>query len=119
MMFNERDIKALKKLVEKYRSVTLEQIEKEWDDNGSLTMRKITGFGQTEMCTVCKAAEYENSFCIKCFWSIIDNGNFIPCIEAKTYNDIADSLIPQDCLKAVKARADYIEKMLKKYIKED
>ena len=53
---NIRNLQAAKDLVNKYNSITISQIENEYDKEYfiSKVKRNLTGFGLTVTCTLCK-----------------------------------------------------------------
>lgn len=65
-------IKALIKLIDKYETITLDEIKKQWDIHikqwDALHHNKIpkalTGFGSTGTCTICKASLQKCNKCI-------------------------------------------------------
>lgn len=116
---------AAKKLVEKYRSLTLDDITSAIrmvpeDDiaDGYSVMGLLTGFGSFSNCSLCSVFEnpYDDANCQKCIHSLgfTSFGN-IPCTMHHTYSDISNAEDPEDIVLAIRARADYIESIIQKY----
>jgi hypothetical protein len=67
-----KNLKEFKALIERYESITLEEIEENWvkktywDASGELTAMKLTGFGDGETCSLCKAVGYYKNGTAKC-----------------------------------------------------
>ena len=65
------NLKEAKKLLEKYKSITLEQLEEAYDEvglkRGDEILSEITGFGQTSSCILCLAVD---EVCENCIYSI-------------------------------------------------
>lgn len=114
--FNVKNILALKKLVGKYRQLTLAKINSLKEKRGggvSEVMPKYSGFNDYSRCSVCKPID---SACEKCFWNIsLGLASCLGCVKSGYYNGISQAQTPNKLLKAVKKRADYIESQLRKW----
>jgi hypothetical protein len=70
-----KNLEAAKKLVEKYRSVTLEQIKEKWNyarlQPAHDAAKHLTGFGTTHTCTLCKGIHkpFPNEGCKGCLYA--------------------------------------------------
>lgn len=116
----ETCIDAALKLVDKYRSITLEELkESEKDDGGAPCdiLGRITGFGDTRTCSICQSVNVECNNCIYSFKKPKQD-DWYYCIEDITYGNIYDSESYEELLEAINKRADYIEDLVNK-IKND
>jgi hypothetical protein len=123
-----KNLKAAKNLVKKYRSITIEEINKQASridtkfdlymlhfPLGNTVARKLTGFGHVSKCKLCSSVMY---YCPGCIY-YDTKSEFIKrfCLRGeneKTYRAIADAKTPTKLLVAFKKRADHIEKIIKK-----
>lgn len=123
-MASKECIEIAKKLVKRYRSITLEQAEKAYLKTkktngypiGGFVAKKLTGFGSTSSCKLCGACWGSCSNCIYYSYSFYLSLLF-PCLNGKnkkTYEAIRDAETPKQFIKAIRKRADHIEKILKK-----
>ena len=109
-------IETAKRLVQAYKNITLEQLEKEWEGYGEETLYKITGFGSIKECPICSKAE---ACCDKCIHmyrkdvnQFIDAGNFY-CIDG-CYYDMSDAETPKDLYEAIQRRIAYFEEIFER-----
>lgn len=115
----EDSIKAASELAKKYRSITIEDLEKAADPDDYMpcdVLFKITGFGDKAKCTLCSAVHND---CSKCIYSIKQNLgkiNHCYCVDDISYDNIVDAGSFEELLEAIKIRADYIENLIE-YIK--
>lgn len=116
----EDSIKAASELAKKYRSITIEDLEKVVDtddgDEPSEVLSRITGFGDKTKCPICNSVNYD---CSKCIYSIKKNPETIKhcyCTDDISYDNIVDAGSFEELLEAIKIRADYIENLIE-YIK--
>jgi hypothetical protein len=103
-------------LLNKYKSITLDEIESHWNDlektdknievYGEDVANRITGFANPLDCAVCSVV---NNKCIDCVWLKLFN-EF--CYSNDTYKDIEHACTPLELYKAINARAKYIEDLL-------
>jgi len=119
-----KNLDAAKQLVNEYRSITLEQIEKvadniDSDDGFGLSvLRNITGFGSINTCILCSAMGHPlPERCEGCIHSFFENGyencDGYMCVIDKTYDDIESSKSACELLNAVRKRADYLDSLIK------
>lgn len=106
-----KNIEAAKELVKRYRSVTASEIDDVIANSQymSLVPTKLTGFGSTARCTLCKEVGLD---CEICVYSLI--GNNLGCIMDKTYKQIDLATNTEEFLIAFSDRADYLESVIKK-----
>ena len=111
MKKNVKNLPEFKALIERYKTITLEEIEGAFERCGYLTAKnELTGFGQHDTCTLCKKLGVTGWVvdCTGCVFS----GN-MGCIKHKTYRMVADADAPAELLAAYRARAAYMETLLK------
>lgn len=117
MQINNLD--AARRLVEKYRSITREELESnacEDDKYWYEVLSKITGFGSLKKCYLCKECGYiaGDTDCSKCLYSWNTSGECcVPCIEQDTYRNIRDAESLDELYEAIQNRADFIEALIK------
>jgi hypothetical protein len=116
-----KNLKEAKKLVKRYRSITIEEIERELKKSafprsimGSEVAKELAGYGSSSTCTLCKVVRAEG--CSECIYSFKKYNDFSCIIGAneKTYHAISDACTPTELLAAFKKRASHIEKTIKK-----
>lgn len=117
MQINNLD--AARRLVEKYRSITREELESnacEDDKYWYEVLSKITGFGSLKKCYLCKECGYiaGDTDCSKCLYSWNTSGECcVPCTEQDTYRNICDAESLDELYEAIQNRADFIEALIK------
>lgn len=109
------NINAAKELVKMYDNLTLEDFEREWHDEmcGSNVLQTFTGFGSPKKCLLCKEAKalrdrFEEDMCNHCIY-----GEHFGCVIAPYYLAICDSCSPEELLRAVHDRSNYIKTLIK------
>lgn len=125
------NIEEAKELLKKYRSITLEEINKIYDKLelkcGDEVLHEITGFGMINTCMLCKKVKNINSpRCSACVWRSLSTGenDDFYCLGSypidmeedrveQTYNGILNSEYPEELLDLVKLRADLLEEAIK------
>jgi len=119
-----KNLEAAKKLVKKYRSITKKDLEEAYMSGNRVghvfeALSQITGFGDIYKCSLCTAITLYNidyeacSFCIHNV-SSNDDSKFPQCTCSTTYDAIEDANDFDELLIAIKDRADYLEKLIKK-----
>lgn len=128
-----KNLKEFKELIERYSSITIEEIQKVADEYclspysvgflGSSIASRLTGYGSTRRCTLCKSIGVWNLLCAdapiicdECTWQSTEEN--LHCMRDKnyyTYNDIKNSDNPQELLEAFQARAAYMTMYLKSF----
>lgn len=119
MKTNIRAFKALKK---KYESITLSQLEK-FPKNmiSNEVLNILTGYGDEQKCSLCKAAEKREYECERCMYSLIlsTSDNRYACTDGdngKSMDAISDAKKDRKkLLRAIKSRAKRMDKVLEKY----
>lgn len=117
MQINNLD--AARRLVEKYRSITREELESnacEDDECWYEVLSKITGFGSLKKCYLCKECGYMagDPDCSKCLYSWNTGGECcVPCINQDTYCAICEAESLDELYEAIHNRADFIEGLIK------
>lgn len=123
------NINAAKELLAHYKSLTLAQLEHEWDEfeketsefwwqeepliTGGDIMGSLTGFGTTGSCPLCNAC---NTKCDKCIYSLLEDYIKLdyPCLD-KTYEDVDGSLNPEALYTNLQFRIERLEKAINIY----
>lgn len=116
----ETCIDAALKLVDKYRSITLEELEESEDNSCQVpyhTLGIITGFNDKRTCSICQSVNGECNDCIYSF-KMPKRDDWYYCVDDITYGDIYDSESYEELLEAINKRADYIEDLVNR-IKND
>ena len=121
-----KNLDAARRLVEKYRSITREELEDNAceDDCCYEVLSKITGFGSLKKCCLCKECYKEEVYgeascpdCTKClyFWNNdgYDKWWSVPCVDQDTYCDIHNAESLDELYEAIQNRADFIENLIK------
>jgi len=114
-MIAQQSIDAARKLIELYRSITVEQVEEleeslEYirDYYGEHLASILTGFSLPSKCLLCKAVNEDCRICI------YTNG-YIGCIDdenTETYQAIKIAKSPEALVYAFNKRADHIQSIL-------
>lgn len=126
------NIEEAKELLRKYRSITLEEINKVYDkpefEHGSEVLHEITGFGTFHTCMLCKKLKnIDIPKCSACVWRSLstDENDDLYCLKSypsgimkedpvrQTYNGILNSEYPEELLDLVELRADLLEEAIK------
>ena len=114
-------IDAAKKLIDKYKSITIEQLKSLWEKesndypecniDGSWILELITGFGDRSECLLCKHANKRCEHCIHIYNPNLEDERNYPCLE-ETYDKIEESKNPDSLYKAIQERIKYLEKLI-------
>lgn len=132
------NIDAAKQLINKYRSITLAKIEEASNSKiakklnavntyGEIAMAILTGFG-TDNCILCKKANAMQYTEIKrtkitvpkcqfCIYRETSDNHFVACTKGKnatSYSRIENARTAKELHKAIRLRANHIERLLKK-----
>lgn len=107
-----QNLKEFNELIERYETITLEEIKKEWEVNGLslVTKRALTGFASGETCTLCLKVDSVCEYCVygcgySCECSCGDN--------EKSYDDIYYASTPLMLRNAYRRRAKHMRELLK------
>lgn len=99
-------------LIERYETITLEEIKEKWDisyyKKGHDVAQLLTGFGGKGHCTLCEAVD---GICTDCVY-----GEDFACINnrhKKTYNDIDYANTPSKLKNAFRRRAKHLRNYYK------
>jgi hypothetical protein len=112
-------IKAAKELIDKYQSITLEQLKSLWENEveqnpeciitGGWVLSLITGFGSCA-CILCKAANQTCMLCIHKYnpdWNLQGN----PCMDG-LYCDMEESRTPEKLYGYIQNRIEYLKYLI-------
>ena len=109
-------------LISRYETITLGKIKDAWKSSGKFTASKLTGFGESCSCILCKAIDYDggSSNCIGCFWYHVSTipRSYEPChggYASDTYYRIFTANTPHKLYNAFHARAKFMREVHKKW----
>ena len=112
-------INAAKELIDKYQSITLEQLKSLWgkevDQNigciidGGRVLSLITGFGSCN-CILCKAANRSCLMCIHKYRTNWDSGGN-PCMDDLYFN-MEESRTPEELYGYIQNRIKYLNDLI-------
>ena len=109
-----KNIEAAKELLEKYKSITLEQLKKEYKRykhiNGKLVMYNITSFGSV-FCIICKSA---SNSCSNCIYSFIDKKPARQCMDI-IYKEMEKATSAEELFNAIQKRISYLTHIIEWY----
>ena len=122
-----KNLEEFRKLIKRYESITLKEIKKAavslavifsgWF--GKSKAKALTGFGSGETCTLCIAVEeYRKERCKECCWFHLTKHKCNEGDNWKTYSKICNADDEKKLLKAFKARAKYMRKVLERWENE-
>lgn len=112
-------IKAAKELIDKYQSITLEQLKSLWETeveqnpgcviDGGWVLGLITGFGSCA-CVLCKAA---NQKCSLCIHNYNPNRDLLetPCVD-ELYCNIEEAETPEELYGYIQNRIEYLNHLI-------
>jgi hypothetical protein len=117
------NIEAFIKLIDKYKSITKEQLEQTYNqllENEKISsihevLTEITGFGSIYHCSLCQAAKENCNLCLYSVLKPVDD--MYACLES-TYDMIEDSETINELYDAIQNRISFMQYVLKKYTKE-
>ena len=108
-----KNIEAAKELLEKYKSITLEQLEQEYRKRilcrGNLIMSNITNFG-TIFCVLCTSA----GNCNNCIYSFRINEQRLPCKDI-IYKKMENATSAEELYNAIQKRISYLTHIIEWY----
>ena len=129
-MLDEEMLKAFVLLIERYKAITIEEIEKIQNEMfseplfwASAIAFKLTRYSSGVFCTLCTTATKLYNHSNKCYWNgkcnycynVISNGRCNTGENLKTYDNIRYAKTPEELLLAFKARAKHIQYLLERY----
>ena len=100
-----KNLKEFKALIERYESITLEEIKKIKPFEDHFTAQKLTGFGNIYKCTLCVVVGQE---CKDCVYS---QSSEKTCMT-KTHYRISDAETPTKLRNAFRARAKHMKTLI-------
>ena len=118
-----KNLKAAKELLEKYKSITLEELKQVFKDlqesqevydyivDGDMVLNTITGFGEPHNCLLCKAV---NEICEDCIYSFRISERPIPCIDI-IYHRICNSMCAEELYRYLQQRISYLSHVIEWY----
>ncbi len=101
------NINAFKKLIQRYETITLEEIKDAFKTRRPGIAKFLTGYGHAETCSLCKAARMDCDNCV-----YVNYNSY--CNSHVTYFNIYHSRTPEGLLNAYRTRAKYMRKILDK-----
>lgn len=124
------NINAAKKLLSKYKKITLEQLEERFESlniklckecSGVYVMESFTGFGSCSTCMLCLEARklsldclnFFDDFCEHCVYAL-SNGCSPYCLD-ELYDKIVYSSNAKELYEALQERIKYLEQTIKLY----
>lgn len=110
-----KNIEAAKELLEMYKSITLEQLEEDYEGSfiplGFDILNKITGFGETTSCILCKAV---HGVCVNCIYSFRMDKIIAPCID-EIYKEMEKATSAKELYNAIQKRISYLTHVIEYY----
>jgi len=109
MKKNVKNLPEFKALIERYKTIPLEEIKGAFKSNRITfdVKAKLTGFGKTTSCSLC--LPITNLWtCYGCIYT-----GPTGCTRHKTYGGISSARDPESLLAAYRARAAYMETLIK------
>jgi hypothetical protein len=121
----ENSIEAARKLIARYREITLDDIQKEQalcnvkgrqPFSGKDIALRLTGYGDVDSCMLCLAVNVDCDSCIYSYDPKDDDSMKTHCCteppNEKTYIAISEAKTAKGLLSAFRKRADHIEKLV-------
>lgn len=110
-----KNLKEAKELLEKYKSITLEQLENYFKLysflKGKGILNRITNFG-TVNCLLCVGAR---CFCRNCIYSFRTTNKWdIPCMDI-IYREMAEATSAEELFNALQKRISYLTHVIEWY----
>lgn len=112
------NLKEAKKLLEKYKSITLEELKEKYKKEyvyitGRHVLNAITGFSSTKDCILCQKVY---SMCCNCIYSFrMDNGQMKgPCVDI-IYQEMSEALSAEKLFNAIQKRISYLTHIIEWY----
>lgn len=109
-----KNLKKAKELLEKYKSITLEQLEHRYKKHpgykGKLIMHTITNFG-TIYCILCNSV---NVICSDCIYSFRSEKPSLQCMDI-IYKEISYAKSAEELFNAIQKRISYLTHVIEWY----
>ena len=121
------NINAARKLLEKYQSITLDELTVIWlkleldnkEIKGEDVLAEITGFGCMSTCMLCKEAKTLTNdieyYCNHCIYSIHGSHSMDMFCLDNTYHAIADARNEKQLFNAIQNRIKYLKEVIASY----
>jgi len=107
MKTKPKNLKEFKALIKRYESITLEEIEKIGNiKNGIYVARKLAGFGNSGLCSLCICE------CNECIYNITKNSDCNEPPHAKSYYKVYNAGTPLQLRNAFRARAKHMKTLI-------
>ena len=110
------NLKEAKKLLEKYKSITLEELKEKYEKYPYITgfhvLNAMTGFGSIKDCIICQKACNICSNCIYSFRQDVQKWN--PCMDI-IYQEMAEALSAKELFNAIQKRISYLTHVIEWY----
>lgn len=116
-----KNLEVAKELLEKYKSVTLEELKQVFKDlqesqedglvDGDMVLNALTGFGEPQTCLLCRAV---NEICEDCIYSFRLSERPIPCIDI-IYHRICNSMYAEELYRYLQQRISYLSHVIEWY----
>ena len=100
--------KEFLELIERYESITIEEIEEAWKVGPVTTAQVLTGYGSPHTCTLCKKVNW----CNDCQWYILTESRCFQINNGNTYDAIGKASNPKRLNQAFINRAKYMKEVL-------
>ena len=106
-------IDTAKELIQEYKNITLEQLEKLYETfkDGKSVLYEITGFGYTRTCILCIYAEGRCENCIHKYNPNWEDKRIFPCTN-DIYTKMANAKDADSLYTAIQERINYLEKLI-------
>ena len=121
------NLKEFKELIERYESITIDEIREEWriikrDEflrytSAHYTAQKLTGFGSCYTCTLCIAVNQE---CYQCVYG--KEVVLLGCLSTEnrpSYDNIDRAKTPKQLLRGFRIRAQHLKNRYKAYLLDE
>jgi len=110
MNIETENLQEFKDLLERYKTITLEEIREAFARKKNISHAKaaLTGFGEVSTCTLCDNID---TLCHYCAWGP-DVRACYRGLQKETYKLIEEAHTPEELLAAYRARAEHMEKHL-------
>jgi hypothetical protein len=119
MKTEPKNIEAFRKLVERYETITIEEIKEKWlkPSPYSNAAKNITGLGGFDTYSLCVAVNKTARSEIECNYCVY--GDFVRCIlseNKQTYHSMTDAETPDELLAAFRNRAEHLRNTYPQYL---
>lgn len=113
------NLKEAKELLEKYKSITIEELEQKYKiiasehfhyKKGKRVMHSITRFGSSH-CILCIGV---NSNCPNCIYSFRDKTPYLSCIDI-IYKEMENATSAEELYNAIQKRISYLTHVIEWY----